>query len=166
MRLHTIVTALAVAFSVAAMAQAFDPGLPMPKIDASYYQGAEKAVFHVTEKRDEKGYLAILGNVNNYAAALKQAGVKDSKLVVVLNGDGLGMMTVAKDTEFNADARLATAIDEARAAGVEFNVCYRTLTGRKIPVSALHKVTQKELVPSGVAEAARLQAQGYRLVKP
>lgn len=49
---------------------------------------------------------------------------------------------------------------------MDFNVCYRTLTGRKIKADTLFDIKQSELVPSGVAEIARLQYQGYQLIKP
>jgi hypothetical protein len=99
---------LAVSLPVAAN-PSFDPGMPAPKVSAKYYKGAEKSVYHVTLKGDEKAYLAILGNVRNHLAAMGDAGLKP-KIKVVVNGDGIGMLTVAKELEFESEARLPGSI--------------------------------------------------------
>jgi uncharacterized protein len=150
------------------LAQAFDPGIAAPKVGTNYYQGATKAVYHVNDKRAEAGYAAIFGNLRNHINALKQAGtpIAAGELVVVLNGDGLAMLSIAKDTEFTANGRLTGLLTEFKAQGVQFKVCYQTLTGRQIKVDTLYGVTSEDLVPSGVAEVVRLQAQGHQLVKP
>lgn len=143
----------------------FDPGVPAPKIADDYYAGAEKVVVHVTTEGDEKKYLGILGNVSNYMKALEQTG-KKTDAVIVINGDGLGLLTTAKQVEMNADAKLPAKIAELKEQGVKFQVCYNTLTGRKIKFADLYDAKPEDVIPSGVAEAGRLQAQGYQLLKP
>lgn len=143
----------------------FDPGVPAPKVADDYYAGAEKVVVHVTMEGDEKKYLGVLGNVSNYIKALDQTG-KKTDAIIVMNGDGLGLLTTAKQVEMNADAKLPTKIAELKEKGVKFQVCYNTLTGRKIKFEDLYDAKAEDVIPSGVAEAGRLQSQGYQLLKP
>jgi len=145
--------------------EAFDPGVAAPKVDASYYDGAEKVVFHVSEDNDEKGHLGILGNVNNYIKALAQTN-KETDAVVVMNGDGLGLLRKAEEVEMDVNAKLPGRIDELKGKGVKYLVCYNTLVGREIKFDELYGAKPEDIIPSGVAEVGRLQAQGYRLLKP
>jgi intracellular sulfur oxidation DsrE/DsrF family protein len=49
--------------------------------------------------------------------------------------------------------------------GVDFRVCANTLKGRKLDASAVNP--EATIVPSGVAEIGKLQAQeGYVYLKP
>ncbi|MBJ6608864.1 MAG: DsrE family protein [Candidatus Thiothrix moscowensis] len=143
----------------------FDPGVPAPKVADDYYAGAEKVIVHVTMEGDEKKYLGVLGNVSNYMKALDATG-KKTDAIIVMNGDGLGLLKVAKEVEMNADAKLPGKIAELKEKGVKFQVCYNTLTGRKIKFDELFDAKPEDVIPSGVAEAGRLQAQGYQLLKP
>ena len=143
----------------------FDPGVAAPVVDKNYYEGAEKAVFHVSVDKDEKGYMGILANVANYIKALDAVGAK-AEVVVVMNGDGLGLLRVAKEVELEAEAKLPTRINELKGKGVKFQICYNTLMGRKIKFDSLYDAKPEDVIPSGVAEVGRLQAQGYRMVKP
>ena len=143
----------------------FDPGVPAPKVADDYYAGAEKVVVHVTMEGDEKKYLGVLGNVSNYIKALEQTG-KKTDAIVVMNGDGLGLLTTAKQVEMNADSKLPAKIAELKEKGVKFQICYNTLTGRKIKFADLYDAKPEDVIPSGVAEAGRLQSQGYQLLKP
>ena len=143
----------------------FDPGVKAPEVPKDYYVGAEKVVFHLSSAMDEKGYLTVLGNVANYIAALEATQLK-TEAIVVMNADGLGLLRMAKDQEMEADAKLPARIDSLKKQGVKFQICYRTLTARKLPFDTLYGAVPEDVVSSGVAEVGRLQAQGYRLVKP
>jgi intracellular sulfur oxidation DsrE/DsrF family protein len=58
-------------------------------------------------------------------------------------------------------------IDGLKKQGVAFNVCANTVRGRKVDMeNDLHDVSKGDIVPSGVAELAHLQAQGYVYIKP
>lgn len=159
-----LITALP-AFAAAPVDQPFDPGVAKPTPPAAHYAGADKAVYHVTAAADERGYLAVLGNVRNHLNAWRDAGVK-GQLKVVMNGDGLGLLKLAKDNEFEATSRLPGAISELKERGVAFEICYNTLVGYRIALSDLYEARAEDVVLSGVAEVAVLQGQGYRLVKP
>lgn len=143
----------------------FDPGIAPPKVSADYYAGSEKAVYHVTDARDERGYLAVLGNIRNHGNALASTGRK-AEIKVVINGDGINMLTLASELEFEASARLPGAIKEAKDRGVEFQICYNTLTARMVPFAKLFDAKPEDIIPAGVAEVARLQHMGYGLIKP
>ena len=151
--------------SIAYAEEPFDPGVPAPKVSADYYNGAEKVVIHVSEMGDEKKYLGIAGNISNYIKALESTG-KKTEAVVVMNGDGLGMLKVAKDVEMENEAKLPQRIADLKAQGVKFQICYNTLTGRKIKMDDLYDAKAEDVIPSGVAEVGRLAAQGYQLLKP
>lgn len=158
--------ALTLPFAVSnVLAEEFDPGVPAPKVPADYYAGAEKVVVHVSTEGDQKKYLGILANVNNYIKALESTG-KKTEAVVVMNGDGLGLLKVAKDVELDNDAKLPLQLTELKAKGVKFQICYNTLVGRKIKMADLYEAKAEDVIPSGVAEVGRLEAQGYQLLKP
>ena len=146
-------------------AEAFDPGVAAPNVPADYYAGAEKVVIHVSVDGDEKKYLGITSNINNYIKALDSTG-KKAEAIVVMNGDGLGLLKVAKDLELENTAKLPLQITELKAKGVKFQICYNTLVGRKIKLTDLYEAKAEDVIPSGVAEVGRLEAQGYRLLKP
>ena len=60
-------------------------------------------------------------------------------------------------------ARIASLKDQ----GVGFNVCANTVRGRKVDYQTdLYDVDDGDIVPSGVAEVAKLQAMGYSYIKP
>lgn len=151
--------------STVAIAEGFDPGVPAPKVPADYYAGAEKVVVHVSNDGDEKKYLGILANVNNYIKALDSTG-KKTEAIIVMNGDGLGLLKVAKDLELENEAKLPLQINDLKVKGVKFEICYNTLVGRQIKIADLYDAKTEDVIPSGVAEVGRLEAQGYRLLKP
>ena len=56
-------------------------------------------------------------------------------------------------------------MSELTAKGVEFRVCQNTLNNRKIPESRV--LMEAKVVPSGVAETARIQArEGFVYMRP
>ncbi len=143
----------------------FDPGVAAPKVAKDYYTGAEKVVVHISMDGDDKTYLTALANVNNYIKALDAAGQK-TEAVIVMNGDGLQVLSKAKAQEMENDAKLPKMITDLKEKGVKFLVCYNTLVARKIKFADLYEAKPDDIVPSGVAEVGRLQAQNYRLLKP
>ena len=67
----------------------------------------------------------------------------------------------------NADEKMQAKIAGLKDQGVSFHVCANTLKGKKINLSEdLYDSSQGDVVPSGVAELAKLQAQGYTYIKP
>ena len=143
----------------------FDPGVAAPKVAKDYYKGAEQVVVHISMDGDDKTYITALANVNNYIKALDTAEQK-TDAVIVMNGDGLKLLTSAKAEEMENDAKLPKMITDLKEKGVKFLVCYNMLLARKIKFADLYDAKPEDIVPSGVAEVGRLQAQNYRLLKP
>lgn len=115
-----------------------------------------KAVYHMTLgiEESQRG----LGNVRNHLAADPTA-----KIIVVGNGNGIEfMLDGAKDRNGNP---FDATIQDLKAKGVDFRLCNNTLVTRKIDKSKV--IAEVTVVPSGVAEAARLQAkEGYVYLRP
>jgi len=74
---------------------------------------------------------------------------------------GVQMFVMAKD-----DPELAKQIDDLRAKGVRFLICHNTLEGLKLTAADLYRVPDSDVVPSGVAEVARLQGLGFVYIHP
>ena len=54
-----------------------------------------------------------------------------------------------------------------KGQGINFHVCANTLRGKKVSYEEdLYDVSKADIVPSGVAELAKLQAMGYTYIKP
>lgn len=115
-----------------------------------------RVVYHMTLGLDEaqRG----LGNIRNHLSADPSA-----RIVVVGNGNGVEfMLDGAKDRNGNP---FDVTIQELKARGVELRLCNNTLVQRKIDRARV--IAEVDVVPSGVAEAARLQArEGFVYLRP
>lgn len=132
--------------------------------------GKQKVVYHINYD-NPKQQAGALRNIQNHINAV---GAENLDLKVVLHGNGLSLLlepdALAKLTKFkhaNADETMTAKIDSLKNQGIEFNVCENTVKGRKVNIETdLYNVDKKDIVPSGVAEVARLQAMGYSYIKP
>ena len=125
---------------------------------ADRVQSKQKVVYHMNY--DDLGRQAsALRNIQNHINAV---GAESLDIRVVLHGRGVSVFQHAF-TDEKIQSRLVTL----RQQDVAFNVCQSTLTRQGIDYRTdLFGVTATELVPSGVAELARLQAEGYTYIKP
>lgn len=115
----------------------------------------ERVVYHFSDSANAIGGLR---NIRNHLEASPKA-----KIVVVAHGPGIDfLLDGAKDKNGNP---YDVIVQELAAKKVQFRVCNNTLKSRNI---ARDKVLpEASIVPSGVAEIARLQAQeGYVYIKP
>ena len=114
----------------------------------------EKVVYHVNDSANAR---AAMNNVNNHLNASP-----DAKIVVVTHGKGIDfLLNDAKDDK----GEFASAVAGLKGKGVDFRVCNNTLKSRKLDASAV--IQEANIVPSGVAEIGKLQAQeGYVYLKP
>ncbi len=120
--------------------------------------GKQKVVYHINVD-DDKTLNAALGNINNH---VKAVGKDNIDLIVVMNGDGVNLLKKAKE-----DANMESKVVNLKDQNVKFQVCNNTLVGRKIDYKTqLFDVQDADIVPSGVAEVARLQQMGYVMIKP
>ncbi|MEW5967304.1 MAG: DsrE family protein [Pseudomonadota bacterium] len=114
-----------------------------------------KSVYHIN---DSVTAMAAMNNIKNQLAA----SPKD-QIVVVTHGKGIDfLLQDATDKDGNP---YQPRIDELMAKKVDFRVCNNTLKSRKLEADAV--VKGANIVPSGVAEVAKVQArEGYTYIKP
>lgn len=115
-----------------------------------------KVVYHVSEGNEQAQ--RALNNIRNHLAA-----EPSTKITVVALGEGIQfMLDGAKDKNGKP---FQSAVDALLAQGVEFRVCNNTLNNHNVPTSKVLK--EAKIVPAGVAEVARLQAQdGFVYLRP
>jgi uncharacterized protein len=115
-----------------------------------------KVVYHLSEgiPQASRG----LNNIRNHLAADPTA-----KIVVVTHGLGIDFLIEGAANQM--EQPFAGAIADLAAKGVEFRVCNNTLVSRKIEPAKM--AMESRVVPSGVAEVARLQAkEGFVYLRP
>ena len=115
-----------------------------------------RVVYHLNEGPEQAS--RAMQNIQNHLTA-----DPDAKIVVVAHGRGIDfLLKGAKEPSGNA---FANHVDELALRGVEFRVCRFTLERRHIDPTKL--VSDAKIVPSGVAEVARLQArEKFAYLKP
>lgn len=115
-----------------------------------------KTVYHLNEGLPQAS--RALGNIRNQLAADPTA-----RIVVVAHGAGIDfLLQDAKDAQ---GMLYAGAVGDLANKGVQFRVCNNTLTQRGISPDRV--LLEAKIVPSGVAEIARLQArEHYAYLKP
>ena len=131
--------------------------------------GKQKVVYHINYD-DPKAQAGGMRNIQNHINAV---GAEKLDLKVVLHGNGLALL-LEPDALKNTKLAHANATDEMQAKisglkdqGVEIKICANTLKGKKVNYEQdLYDVSKDDIVPSGVAELAYLQAQGYTYIKP
>jgi hypothetical protein len=117
-----------------------------------------KAVYHLNSK-DIETQKDVLRNSQNHISA---TGKDKTDLRIVMHAGGVSMMRTAK-----TDVDLKSQIDNLKLQGVKFVICQKTLERGNIDYKKdLYDVSEKDLVPSGVAEIALLQEKGFSYVKP
>ncbi len=130
----------------------------LPLFGSAGSYAKQKVVYHINYD-DPKQQSAALRNVQNHINAV---GVENLDLIIVMHGKGVSLLQKA-----NQDENFKSKVVSLKSQNVGFQVCNKTLRGKKIDYdSDLFDVTEEDIVPSGVAEIAKLQAQGYVYIKP
>ena len=124
-------------------------------MSAGVMAGETKTVYHIN---DSTVAGLAMNNIKNQMSA-----DPDAKIVVVAHGKGIDfLLDGAADKNGNP---YNIAEEELMAKGVEFHVCNNTLVSRKIDPKTV--IPGAKIVPSGVADLAKLQArEGYVYIKP
>ena len=129
----------------------------------------QKVVYHVNYD-DPAHQAAALRNIQNHINAV---GADKLDLRVVMHGDGLSLLlypdalSKTKLKHGNADEAMQARISGLKDQGVQFEVCANTLKGKHVNREQdLYDASEKDVVPSGVAELAHLQNMGYAYIKP
>ena len=140
--LKALLIALALTFAAAAPAVAAD--------------AVVKTVYHLNDGRPQAQ--RALNNIRNHLDVDPTA-----KIVVVTHGAGIDFLL--EGAEAADGTTFSGPVDELAQRGVKFEVCNNTLVQRHI---AKEKILKRAvIVPSGVAEVARLQAlEGYTYIRP
>ena len=130
----------------------------------------QKVVYHINGQ-NPKQQTGALRNIQNHINAV---GKENLDLRVVMHGNGVSMVLLPEALEqtrgfknANAGPQQQAAIDNLKLQGVGFKICANTLKGRNVNAEEhLYDFEQADIVPSGVAELAHLQAQGFTYIKP
>lgn len=120
--------------------------------------GKQKVVYHLNydNPKRQKG---MLRNINNH---IKAVGAKKLDLRVVMHGKGYTMLKFA-----NNDLQLQNTIIKLKDKGVKFQLCANTIRGKKLDIKKLFGYNpDQDMVPSGVAEIAKLQKKGFAYIRP
>ena len=107
----------------------------------------QRVVYHIAESA---GAGAALRNLANHLQASP-----DARVVVVAHNSGVDFLLAGARDESGAAFR--SIVREYRRRGVDFRVCQNTLTRRGVDLSNV--IPEADIVPSGIAEIGRLQAQ-------
>ena len=136
---------------------------------ASADYAKQKVVYHINYD-NPKQQAGALRNIQNHINAV---GAENLELKVVLHGKGLSLLLdpeAAPQTKLpmgNANEQMQAKISGLKQQGVAFNVCANTLRGKKVDLEGhLYDASRSDVVPSGVAELAKLQQQGFVYIKP
>ena len=131
--------------------------------------GKQKVVYHINYD-NPKAQAGALRNIQNHINAV---GAENVDLKVVLHGKGLSLLldpdavATTKLKAGNATDTMQAKISGLKDQGIGFSVCANTLKGKKINYEDdLYDVSKADIVPSGVAELAYLQTNGYTYIKP
>lgn len=132
--------------------------LPLVGVGSALAAEKQKVVYHLNSD-DAKHQMAFMQNVQNHINAV---GKENLDLRVVMHGPGITLMQNAK-----ANEDVKSRVDNLKLQGIAFNICANTLKAKKVDYKKdMYDVSEKDIVPSGVAEIAILQTKGYAYVKP
>jgi intracellular sulfur oxidation DsrE/DsrF family protein len=121
----------------------------------SYAADPIKVVYHLS---DEKAATLAMNNIENHLTA-----APGTRIVLVALSTGVRAFVFgAQDA---AGRPYAEWVDRLTAKGVEFRMCRNSMNALKLKDGDV--IDKLSIVPSGVAEIARLQAtEGYAYIRP
>ena len=147
------ITTMALAASLAVASFAATAG-GKEKANNGYFK--QKVVYHINDINKAYG---ALRNVKNHLNAL---GDKNVEIRVVTHSSGaFALVEGRKDAKGHT---FGDAISSLANRGVKFYICKNTIRGKKIDASKINLNAKQ--VPSGVAEVAHLEQQGFLYIKP
>ena len=119
--------------------------------------GKQKVVYHINYD-NPKRQDGALRNIQNHINAV---GKDNLDLRVVMHGKGYTLLQRA-----DKDLKLQDKIIKLKEQGIKFEMCANTIRGKKLDKKHLFGLKDSDIVPSGVAEIAKLEQEGYAYVKP
>ncbi len=122
----------------------------------------QKVVYHVNNIHHAKG---AFRNIRNH---LNAVGDEHLEIIVVTHSSGAFSLVDGamgkKDRKTGKVYDFTDTIAGLANRGVKFQICANTIRGKKIDKNLISEYA--EIVPSGVAQVAELQLQGYVYLKP
>ena len=139
-------------------AQSMAQGQALTAVPKNYYTFQRVVYQNDGGWPDNRAYfLRLLHHIGAHIAATEG----QVEIRVVNFASGVTLFQMAK-----TDSDLRNEIDGLRAKGVSFLICRNTLNGMGLHAEDLYGVRPQDVVPSGVAEIARLQSQGFVYLHP
>lgn len=123
-----------------------------------------KVLFHIN---DSAKWPVVLTNITNF---LNDVGQENPLVEVVANGEGVtpfGSKPALREQQKGCSLSretLETELQRLAAQGVDFAFCRNALRAQSIPEENLPSFIR--VVPAGITEIARKQAEGYAYIKP
>ena len=115
-----------------------------------------KVVYHLSDGSAQAA--RALANIRNHLRA-----APDTRIVVVALADGIKLLL--KDATDPSGTRFEPAVVALAQQGVQFRICGNTMAAHGIVAADV--IASATVVPSGVAEIARLQSrEGYAYLRP
>jgi intracellular sulfur oxidation DsrE/DsrF family protein len=107
-------------------------------------------------------FTAIGGALRNIQNHINAVGEDKLNIIVVVHGGGHLMFRKGKTND-----QIVSKIKSLQKQGVKFAQCAITLQRKKLSLEKdMVILTKADLVPSGVAEIAKLELNGYAYIKP
>lgn len=113
-----------------------------------------KVVFHVN-RDDEEALLIALNNMENL---LKDVSAADAAVNLVANGVAVRLFQRRRAAQY------ASRIEGLSSEAVHFSVCNNSLN--RLGIKSEDLLESCQVVPAGIIEIIRLQAEGCAYVKP
>ena len=157
-RLVALIAAVMPVASACAHVQTTKDARVSAPVSDSYYQFQKVVYQNSGGLPDDRAYfLRVLRNIGAHVAATEG----DVEIRLVSFSGGVKIFQQAK-----TDPELAKAIDAVREKKVRLLLCRNTMRAMNLTIDDVYGVTEADIVPSGVAELARLQGQGFVYIHP
>ena len=157
-RLVALVAAVMTVASACVHVQATNDAMGTAPASDSYYQFQKVVYQNSGGLPDDRAYfLRVLRNIGAHVTATE--GNVEIRLVSF--SGGAKVFQLAK-----TDPELAKAIDAVREKKVRLLLCRNTMRAMNLTIDDVYGVAEADIVPSGVAELARLQGLGFVYIHP
>ncbi len=157
-RLVALVAAVMTVASACVHVQTKNDAMTAAPASDSYYQFQRVVYQNSGGLPDDRAYfLRVLRNIGAHVTATE--GNVEVRLVSFSGG-------VKVFQQAKTDAELAKAIDAVREKKVRLLLCRNTMRAMNLMIDDVYGVAEADIVPSGVAELARLQGLGFVYIHP
>ncbi|MEQ1781203.1 MAG: DsrE family protein [Hyphomonadaceae bacterium] len=157
-RLVALIAAVMTVASACVHVQTTNDAIVAAPASDSYYQFQKVVYQNSGGLPDDRAYfLRVLRNIGAHVTATEG----NVEIMLVSFSGGVKVFQQAR-----TDPELAKAIDVVREKKVRLLLCRNTMRAMNLTVDDVYGVAEADIVPSGVAELARLQGQGFVYIHP